>query len=164
MIPANQWHELIRKFHAEDYPDAPESLVIGEPASEDEIATLEMAVGVRMPDEFKDFYRACNGFGRMENGQVIWLFSPLEGIPAVTEMARDAFKRTHPELAEAYVAFVDWDCGDFSGYLFDPEGGLIEGIFDFEYAEYEFDREQDFAEFLAPLFLSIEDFFTIGEA
>ncbi len=155
----SKWLDLVRKFHEVDHPGSPESLVMGEPASAAAIAALEEALGVKMPAEFKDFYGTCNGFGHRAGEQVRWLFSPLELIPETTSYARGWFRETHPELAAGFVAFIDWDSGDYTGYIFDDKGAVLEGIFDFEHEAYENDEEQDFEEFLSPLFLSIEDFF-----
>ena len=159
---SKKWFDLIEKFHAGDHPDSPESLVIGEPSSPEDIAALEKTLGVKMPDDFKDFYGTCNGFGHKDGDEVSWLFSPLDQIPATTSAARKWFYGTHPELAAGFVAFMDWDSGDYTGYVFEEDGTLVEGIFDFDHESYEADEDQDFEEFLSPLFLSIEDFFELS--
>lgn len=156
----NKWHTRIEEFHAADHPDAADSLVIGEPAGEQEISALERELGFRFPEEFHDFYRSCNGFGRRDGAEVIWFCAPLQEIQKMSAEARKWFKGTHPELAEHFVAFIDWESGDYSGYVFDENGDPFEALFDFEHESYDFESKQDPDEFLVPMFPSIEELLT----
>ena len=151
------WKELITRFHSADHPESPESLHIGPPATAEEIAAFEAKAGFRFPEEFHDLYRSCNGFGRKDGAEVIWFCAPLEEIPNMSEQARKWFTGTHPELAAQFVAFIDWESGDYTGYVFDEEGEVFEGLFDFEHESYDYESKQDPDEFILPMFPSLKD-------
>lgn len=154
----DKWIKLVTEFHTADHPESPESLVIGAPATEEEIAALESETGFKFPAEFHEFYRSCNGFGRKDGEEVIWFCAPLEEILKMSGEARKWFRGTHEELAEQFVAFIDWESGDYTGYVFDEDGEPFEALFDFEHESYDYESRQDPDEFLVPIFPSIEDF------
>lgn len=154
------WEKLIREFHAADHPDHPSSLVIGSPVSEEEITALEREIGFRFPTEFHELYRSCNGFGRKDGDEIVWFCAPLDGILKMSREARKWFTGTHFELAEQFVAFIDWESGDYTGYVFDEHGEPFDALFDFEHENYDYESRQDPDEFLVPMFPSILDLLT----
>lgn len=153
----DKWKTIITDFHLLDNPGSPDSLHFGPPATAAEIAAFEEKIGFRFPEEFHGLYRSCNGFGRKDGDEVIWFCAPLEEIPAMSEHARKWFKGTHAELAAQFVAFIDWESGDYSGYIFDEEGVVFESLFDFSHENYDYESKQDPDEFLIPMFPTIEE-------
>ncbi len=156
----SDWYQNILDFHNLDNADNPDSLVLGSPATNASIAELEKATGYAMPNEFRQLYLEFDGFGTSRDGETEWFFVPISKLDAHLSEVRDWFQDTHPEIAERFVSFVDWRCGDASGYIF-TESGLPEpGIFMFEHERYEFDAEQDWREFLVPVDDTIRTFLT----
>jgi len=157
----DKWKKLITEFHLLDNPgenpDSPQSLHFGPSATDAELAAFEAKIGFRFPKEFHELYRSCNGFGRKDGDEVIWFCAPLEEIPALSEDVRKWFKETHPEMAAQFVAFIDWESGDYTGYVFDEDGKVFEGVFDFVYEAYDYDKKQDPDEFIIPTFPTIEE-------
>jgi hypothetical protein len=153
----DKWKTIITDFHLLDHPGSPDSLHFGPPATAAEIAAFEAGIGFHFPEEFHDLYRSCNGFGRRDGEEIIWFCAPLEEIPALSEDVRKWFKGTHPELAAQFVAFIDWESGDYTGYVFDEEGKVLEGLFDFQHDSYDYESKQDPDEFLVPMFPTIGD-------
>jgi hypothetical protein len=154
------WSELITEFHAEGHPGDIDSKVIGAAASNSEITQLEHDLGRDMGDEFRSFYSSHNGYGTSSEDETEWFISPLNKIPKTTEDAVDWFRETHPNLASRFIAIVNWNCGDYTGYFFSEDGSLLEGFYTFEHESYEFDEAQDWSEFLTPIDSSLRDFLT----
>lgn len=157
----NSWYTLVSKFHAQDNSDCPESLVLGDSNSLSDIAKIETRIGYTLPKEFKSFYTEYDGFGTNSEEGTDWFITPIESIQSTTDEARDWFAETHPDLAKRFVAFIDWGCGDYCGYLFTDDGDALDGIYTFEHESYEFEDDQDWAEFIQPLDSSLKDFLTV---
>ena len=155
-----EWHKNIVAFHKLDNADDPGSLVLGSPANATSIAYFEKAVGYSMPEEFKELYSEYDGFGTTRDGEVDGFFLPVSKLAEHATEVRDWFQETHPDIAKRFVPFVDWGNGDASGYVFSESGVQNPGIFIFEHESYEFEKDQDWWEFLIPVDTSIRDFLT----
>ncbi|RGP67029.1 hypothetical protein FLONG3_8687 [Fusarium longipes] len=59
----------------------PETLFILPPATDEQISSLENRLGINLPDDYKDFLKLSNGFGRTWNGY--HLDNPLHGVDNV---------------------------------------------------------------------------------
>ncbi|MEZ5326426.1 MAG: hypothetical protein R3F19_15355 [Verrucomicrobiales bacterium] len=94
----------------------------------------------------------------VEDGEVMWHFTPIEQIPMITEDSRGWFRETHPNIANRYVAFQDYGNGDTSGYLFDKHLKSVIGIYIFEHESYEFDEDQNWEEFVRETDSAIEGY------
>ncbi|MEZ5324857.1 MAG: SMI1/KNR4 family protein [Verrucomicrobiales bacterium] len=156
----SDWRPLITEFYKLDHADDPDSLELGQPATTDELDSLDKELGFNMPPEFRSFYGEFNGFGTKRDGETDWFFVPISAIPSLTAGIRYWFQETHPEIAKRYVAVVDWGNGDSSGYLFSETGEPLEGFFIFEHESYEFEADQDWRDFIVPVDSSIHDFLT----
>lgn len=156
----SEWRPLITGFYKIDHADDPDSLELGQPATANDFDSLDKALGLKMPAEFRSFYGEFNGFGTKRDGETDWFFVPISDIPKFTARIRDWFEETHPEIAKRYVAVVDWGNGDSSGYLFSEAGEPLEGFFIFEHESYEFEADQDWREFMIPVDSSIRGFLT----
>lgn len=155
------WKKIIIEQHDRHHKDDSVKLIQGAPCAQEDIARLEETIGLKMPSEFKDLYSAVNGFGS-HSGRDDWFLVPVEHIPQVMQLARNWFSETHPELAARFFPFIDWSCGDYTGYLVSESGMLEKGLHTFGHEEYEFDASQESDVFLYPSgFASIEDFIRI---
>jgi hypothetical protein len=156
----SDWYQIISAAHQLDHPEAPDSLVLGAPADAVSIAAFEKAIGYCLPEEFKELYLKYDGFGRSGKTEVCWFFLPMSELPRHVAEVREWFQETHPEIARRYVPFVDWGDGDASGYLFSESGVPEQAIFMFEHESYEFEKDQDWRDFLMPVDKSIRDLIT----
>ncbi|GAA5484833.1 SMI1/KNR4 family protein [Haloferula sargassicola] len=155
----SKWLKGITAFHRLDHADDPDSLVLGEPLSGNAIAELEKVIGFTMPEEFKQFYCEHDGFGTIRGGQTDWFFLPLAKIPQHAIEVRAWFEGTHPNIARQFVPFIDWGNGDASGYILSDAGDPDAAIFHFEHESYEFEKSQDWHDFLRPFSSSVLTFF-----
>ena len=154
------WHCLVEAYHELAHPDGLWTLVKRDGASNSDLRQLERKLGQAFPDEFQSFYRACDGFGisPIDNeGKVIWFCVPLSEIPDFVERTRETFCETHPILASQFFPFIDWNCGDGSGYVTDSAGVIQPGLFTFEHELYGGDSVDDPEEFVSFLDETIED-------
>lgn len=156
----SEWRENLVAFHTRNADD-PKSLVLGPPASAASIAEFENAIGNTMPDEFKQLYTECDGFGTTRDGETRWFFLPVSKLPEHATEVRDRFQETHPEIAKRFIPFVDWGSEDACGYVFSETGTPLPGIFMFKHESYEFEEDQDWEEFLTPVSSSIRDVLTV---
>lgn len=147
----SDWRQDIINHHNLDHQDDPESLLLGKPATADELSALEESVQRSLPEEFHDLYSQYNGYGTRSEEGSDWFFVPLELLPEHVAGIRHWFQGTHPELAARFVPFVDWGNGDASGYLFSESGELEPGIYMFEHESYLFEEGQDPTDFLYPV-------------
>ncbi|KAK7417635.1 hypothetical protein QQX98_004456 [Neonectria punicea] len=67
-----------RGFYEEMMENVPESLFILPPATDEQIAALERKLDVPLPDDYKEFLKISNGFGRTWNGY--HLDDPIFGV------------------------------------------------------------------------------------
>ncbi|MFC4994809.1 SMI1/KNR4 family protein [Rubritalea tangerina] len=154
------WSELITEFHEEGHSGDLDSKVLGVAASDADLSKFGDDLGRDLGTEFKSFYSAHNGYGIQSDDGIDWFIVPLDQIKKITNDAVDWFQETHTDLAERFVAIADWDCGDYSGFLFSEDGSLMDGFYTFEHESYEFDEDQNWSEFLIPIDSSLRDFLT----
>ncbi len=157
----NAWRDLIERYHEGDGEGDLNTLVMGPPAPLDAIEELEHTLKIRFPDEFRELYLNCNGFGETRDDGVKWLMMPLADIPAFTEQVRSWFQETHANVAQRFVAFFDWDTGDATGYSYTTTREIVECLITFEHEMYESDEGQDCTEFLCPDYPSIREFLAV---
>lgn len=126
-------------------------------AAPEHIDRLADQFEVALPPEFRSMYQAANGFGGVGDvGPVEWAALPLAGIPQFAATVRRWFQDSHPEAAMRFVPFLDWRCGDATGYLFGEQGECDGKLTTFFHDEYR--PMVDFAEFLIPRGESISEF------
>jgi hypothetical protein len=155
-----EWHRHILAFHNLDNADNPDSLVLGQAASETALSEFEELIGYKMPAEFRQIYSEFDGFGSTRDSDTEWFFVPISNLIEHSREVLEWFQQTHPEIAKRFVPFVDWGSGDASGYLFSESGLPESGIFMFEHESYDFEAGQNWHEFLFPVDDNICDFLT----
>lgn len=170
----NSWPELIEANHAWAHANDGWHLVTGAPATDADLAQLETQLGIELPAEFKELYRTYNGVGICreandgqapgrpieESKKVLWLLVPVAEIPGLMTVARSWFQETHAEVALQFMPFIDWNCGDYTGYLLPLESDVPAELYTFEHENYEFDEAQEAEEFLLLSYESIRDYFS----
>jgi hypothetical protein len=157
----NSWTEIIEAHHAWAHPNDGFHLVLRPGATDAKIDEVAQGLGFQPPAEFRDLYRCHDGVGCTHDsqpGKVEWTFVPLADLPSFVVLGRDWFKETHPQLAAAFFAFIDWGCGDYSGYLQARESALGSELYMFEHELYEFEASQDPDEFMVAAQSSITEF------
>ena len=155
------WTQLITENHAWAHANDGFSLVLSDPASQSDIATLEKQLGIKLPAELHDVYMRHNGFGirsSADPARIYWTLAPVSRVPELTGSARDWFQETHPKEASLFYPVIDWHCGDYTGYLVTSDGNALDGLFTFEHESYEFDSEQSPEDFLIPSHESLSKF------
>ena len=153
------WREVVQAHYAWAHKDDEYELVMQPGASDATILTMAEQTGIPLTDEFREFYSQINGFGVTADGEKIsWLIVPIERIAATIANARDWFEETHPDLASRYFPFIDWDSGDYTGYLVSERGSLLPDLYDFDHEDYEFDEDQSSAEILTKGDASVLEF------
>jgi hypothetical protein len=156
------WTKVITDHHNWAHaPDDGFDLITKAPASQQQLAELASRLGIILPKEIVSLYRTCNGFGVQSPNTPdmdSWFLVPVERVPEFTEQIRSWFRDTHPDVAARFFPFFDWANGDGMGYLFDADGNLQEGLYNFEHEEYERDENQGADEFLLSIDVSIEEF------
>ena len=151
------WRETVEEYYALDW-----QLVMPSGAELHELRDLARVLQVRFPDEFASLYRTMNGFGGTDGkGVVEWAALPLEEIPTFSDRIRSWFSETHPEVAARFIPFLDWHCGDATGYLKDEQGKVLSHLRTFFHEEYHFDESQPYEEFLVEDEATIHDFLTL---
>ena len=73
----HDWHFLVEAHHELAHPDGLWTLVKRDGAANSDLRQLERKLGQVFPEEFRSFYRACDGFGlsRIDDEEnVTWLF------------------------------------------------------------------------------------------
>lgn len=157
------WIRIVENQHALDHSDNGHRLVLQPPASLDHLLAFRKLFGPAASMELQNFYEQIDGFGiEGTNHKTSWFLVPIEKLPELDKAGKDWFQETHPDLAKRFFPFIDWDCGDYSGYLLSEEGKRLNGIFTFEHEEYEFDKGQDDSEFLYSVFDSLEELLSPG--
>ena len=155
------WKEIVESHHAWAHPDDDWRLIAGPSAGAADLALLEELFGSALTDEIRGFYEQMDGFGiTSDTGEVLWFMVPIAGLANTFETCRSWFRDTHPELADLFVPFIDWGCGDYSGILLGESGVPLEGIYEFEHEEYEFDDGQSGIDFLSSVYGSLREMLT----
>jgi hypothetical protein len=158
-IKPQDWKNIVRDNHKRADPENENPLVLQAPASPHQIKAFQELFGPAASAELQDLYRQMNGYGIDGTKEgIMWEIVPTEKLPVLLRESRYWIKKTHPDLAEKFFPFYDWNCGDFSGYLLSEDGTLLKGIYTFWHEDYENDKKQDSSEFMHALDDSLEDF------
>lgn len=158
------WTSLINAQHRWAHDNDGYQLVLNGAADEVTISALNDKLGIRLAPEFCDFYRCHDGFGVRHTSDpetVHWSLVPLSQVSDLIQTARDWFQETHPELAKTFFPFIDWSCGDYTGYIIGPDGTFRTGLFTFEHESYEFEPDQTPDDFLHHSYDDIADYLSI---
>ncbi len=155
------WTSLIDAQHRWAHNNDGYQLVLNGAAEDAAISALADKLGITLPPDFCDFYRQHDGFGVRHTNDletIYWSLVPLSMVPDLVQSARDWFQETHPELAQTFYPFIDWSCGDYTGYIIGPDGTLKSGLFTFEHESYESEADQTPDDFLHHTYHDIADF------
>ena len=155
------WTNLINAQHRWAHKNDGFQLVLNDAAAEAAITALTEKLGFRLPPEFSDIYRSHDGFGVQHTSDpetIHWSLVPISQIPELMQSARDWFQETHPDAAQRFFPFIDWSCGDYTGYLLTADGTIRSGLFTFEHDSYEFEAEQAPDDFLHHAYDDIAEF------
>lgn len=153
------WHEIVRRHHMAFHGNDEYQLVISPPATEAELASLRGLFPYSIPFEMESFYQSINGFGKSSaHYPLLWFFLPISKLESACRSLRDTFGDSHADLAQRFLPFVDWFCGDYSGYLWSEDGTLLDGLYIFEHENFRYESGQDISEFMFCTDASIEEF------
>lgn len=158
------WTDLITAQHRWAHSGDGYDLVLNGPADETAISALEERLGLSLPPDLANFYRCHDGFGVRHTSApdtISWSLVPISQVSDLIQTARDWFQETHPELARTFYPFIDWSCGDYTGYILDAVGTFSSGLFTFEHESYEFEPDQEPDDFLHHSYAEIADFLSI---
>jgi hypothetical protein len=126
------WTKLITEHHASAHADGTYELVLGSPASAEELDKTEKQLGIHFPKEFRTLYQTHNGFGFSNKGGAIsWSFMPLEQLPRFINRVRFYIEDDFPDEAAKFFPFFNWHDGGGTGYLLNEKGKLERRIYDF---------------------------------
>ncbi len=125
-----------------------------------EIKSVEASIGFEFPSAVRAFYQEVDGFGVQHSSseKISWFVVPIDRIATVTKKARDWFRETHPNEAERFFAFIDWNCGEYTGYLVRQRGDHPT-LVTFSHEEYEFDSNQNSDDFFETSYDHFEEIF-----
>ena len=102
----SDWRSIVSEYYERYFADQG-SLVLGQPATVEDLDLLDKKTGIRMPPEFRSFYSELNGFGIDRDGETEWFFVHTSEIPNLTADTRSWIEETHPEVAKRYIAVVN---------------------------------------------------------
>ena len=144
------WKSLVESFLKRADPSGEFRSVVRPGASPEAIAAAECQLGMSMPEELRSFYLNCNGMGLAcdDEPDSPRLIPPIETLPAVVEQCRSWFAETHPGLASRFLPFLDWENGDYVGYLHRTDGTFEPFLSTFNHERYRASAAQDAREFL----------------
>jgi SMI1/KNR4 family protein SUKH-1 len=154
------WSEIVARHHEGCHRNDGSKLVTGLPATDAELNTLSVSLGIQLPNEFCDLYRTFDGFGTSHesDSKTCWLFHPLNQVEAFAVSVRKWFIATHEEYAKRFFPLIDFSNGDGIGYLTDRSNTVMDGLFCFEHEKYRFKETQDVNDFISHAPVSIERF------
>lgn len=134
-------------------------LQVGLPQRDEDIVQIEQSIGFQFPEDMRDFYQTMNGMGsrNSHSGEVSWFIVPMDQISTTMAHCRDWFLETHPKEATRFFPFINWNCGDYTGYLIDGTANDQPLFCTFSHEYYTFDVEQDPSEFFDSSFSNLED-------
>ena len=154
------WTQLIQDHHQRHHPHGHTKLILRDGASDAELDALSATMGFQLPEEFRELYRTHNGFGTPSSdgpNAVSWFFLPLSLIEEKTKDATSWIQETHPEIARNFFVFMDYRCGDYSGYFKDKADRNPPVICSFEHELYEFDANQPAEDFISYLWAGLSE-------
>ena len=146
----NKWRNIIERVLEESAAEEAGHPVALPPVTSSDIETFESQIGKRLPDDMRDLYRTANGFGmsNSEDGAPDYV-KPLHLIYAYAKQECEHYGETHPEFADSYLPFVDLGNGDSIGYYWgDPTDSSTAILVLVAHEDYQYDSEQDVAEFV----------------
>ncbi len=148
----SNWNSIVAAFFGKADPENLFRHCVGDGASLDAIQAAESEIGIRLPDELREFYLNCNGLGLSAGDEpdVPRFIRPIEQLPAFVRETRADFAGTHSDLASRFLAFVDWENGDAMGYLQQPDRTFFPFLVTFLHEQYRYDAAQDPNDFLTP--------------
>lgn len=90
--------------------------IFGAPATDEQIAAVESALGVHFPEQLRTLYRECDGF-REDRGNAKYLLSltgddSVGSLQTLTEFCRVEFKEVWPDLDLTPFIFFGSSAGD----------------------------------------------------
>ena len=157
MNTQNKWTDLIVQHFRRDYFLNGFGLALGCPPTSVVLQAFRNN-DFAWPAEFVDIYQCHNGFGYILKGDKIhWLFVPMDQLSDFHVTATSLLRETHPDIARAFHPFIDWQSGDYIGYL-NNEGALRSQLYQFDHELYAFSADQPWQEFLLPSFASIRGY------
>ena len=157
------WQQLIRRHFNSDPCEGCE-ILLGAPASKQQLIEFERQLGCSLPEEFHDLYATCDGYGVVfdnKPNEIFWNFRPLKDLLQFSKAIDEWFSETHSSHANRIIGFYDWGTGDSAGYLRDENSKLMNGIFDFHHERYDFDENQSFHDFVVPAAKTIVEYLEI---
>ena len=102
-------------------------LYFADPATTEEIRTLEQKLKTKFPKQFYEIYTDFDGVGlKYDDGEIIWWLLPLSKIEDGTEGLRDSWTDDPKSeaLADKLIIFGDWYNGDVFGYRRSKSGAI----------------------------------------
>jgi hypothetical protein len=157
------WIQLAKKYFEETKVlDELDEIVLRDGARPEEIGAVSRDLGFSFPSEFVSFYSATDGLGFLGDSKrenVSWRLPPLDDLKKYIESVR-LWLECHEELASRFFPIIHFQNGEGIGYLIDEDGRLLQGLYEFNSARYEFDEEQEYDEFLINNYSGIEHFLT----
>ncbi len=122
-VTKERWRELIINFISYGGSVDQDKIVLGDPVPESEIESFEKRIGLPLSEQFRQFYQSQNGFGLIQpDGNVDWIFVPLEDIQKLTAKTEKWVSEFDPKLQGRILAFGDWDEFVSAGILYSPDG------------------------------------------
>jgi hypothetical protein len=155
------WKSIVTSHHQFFHGNDEYELVCGAPATEAEFEELKELLPTEVPGEMKEFYATMNGFGKSSaKYPLLWFFVPLPELPRVVREFQETIADHQSDLGNRYLPFIDWHCGDLTGYLWNREGQMVPGLWMFEHENFRYEPYQDESEFMVQSGRSIEEFLT----
>jgi hypothetical protein len=154
------WQKTIDKFFQCSDPGNDFRHIALPGATEENIAETETKLGLKLPEELREFYSCFNGIGMATEDEpnIPRLIPPLDQLPSLVTSGRSWFVETHPDWANRFFPFLDMENGDYTGYCLDENGQWMPFVMDFLHEYYQFDPDQDIDEFLVPSADSLKAF------
>ena len=144
------WNSLVNSFLRSANPSGEFRPIVRLGASPEAIAGTERKLGIPIPEELRSFYLRCNGMGLAcdDEPDEPRLIPPVEELPSTAAACRGWFAETHSDLASRFLPFLDWENGDFMGYLLQSDGTYHPFLATFCHELYKCTSTQDANEFL----------------
>lgn len=139
-----------------------ENYVLCEGLSDSDLVELRAETNFNWPFEFVELYRFHNGIGIIDHSQnrVDWLLIPSSQITSFSATMRGWFSKTHSSIAANFFPFINFEYSDAIGYLM-IDGKLADSLYQFNHEEYCHRSDQSWGEFLTPLNLKLQEWFTL---
>jgi hypothetical protein len=151
------WRTKIIKHYLKQV-DTSYGLIIGAlPVQDDDCSRADSVYP--LPEEIKEIYSIHDGFGLVkEKGEILWQLPPRYQLPQLKATCCDWFADTHPELVHSVFPFLDGFTGTYLLVLVE-NGKILQGIFEFDHENYDFEPNQPWSEFIVKVYDRFEEFF-----